>query len=66
MKRLSILDISLYVILGWLLLSLISSIYSLYKVQSEINKLRIEIEKYKVGYLIYTSRTNNIVKKGKL
>ncbi|MEO0202244.1 MAG: hypothetical protein ABIL37_00790 [candidate division WOR-3 bacterium] len=58
MKQLLILEISIYVILVWLVLSLMTSIYSLYKFQREIDKLNAQIEKYKIGYIIYTSRTN--------
>ncbi|MEO0143558.1 MAG: hypothetical protein ABIL49_00565 [candidate division WOR-3 bacterium] len=62
MKQLSILEISIYLIFLWLSLSLITSIYSLYKVQKEINKLNTQIEKYRIGYIIYTSRTTSFNK----
>jgi len=57
MKQFSILNFILYAILFWFSISFITSLYSLYKVETEIKKLKDEIEKYKIGYIIYKSRT---------
>ncbi len=57
MRRLSIVDFIIYVVLIWFIISLLVSIYSLYKVQRQIEVLQNEIEKYKIGYIIYTSKS---------
>jgi len=57
MRQLSIVDFLIYVVLIWFVLSLLASIYSLYKVQKQIEILENEIEKYKIGYIIYTSKS---------
>lgn len=57
MKQLSIVDLIIYIVLTWFIISLIASIYSLYKVQKQIEILENEVEKYKIGYIIYTSKS---------
>jgi predicted membrane channel-forming protein YqfA (hemolysin III family) len=57
MRQLSIVNFLIYVVLIWFIISLLVSIYSLYKVQKQIEILENEIEKYKIGYIIYTSKS---------
>lgn len=57
MRQLSIVDFIIYTVLIWFIISLLASIYSLYKVQKQIEILENEIEKYKIGYIIYTSKS---------
>jgi hypothetical protein len=57
MRRLSIVDFIIYAVLIWFVISLLASIYSLYKIEKQIQILENEIEKYKIGYIIYTSKS---------
>ncbi|MEO0223703.1 MAG: hypothetical protein ABIL76_01235 [candidate division WOR-3 bacterium] len=57
MRQLSIVDFIIYTVLIWFIISLLASIYSLYKVQKQIKILENEIEKYKIGYIIYNSKS---------
>jgi predicted membrane channel-forming protein YqfA (hemolysin III family) len=57
MRQLSIVDFIIYAVLVWFVISLLASIYSLYKTEKQIQILESEIEKYKIGYIIYTSKS---------
>jgi hypothetical protein len=57
MRQLSIVDFIIYAVLIWFVISLLASIYSLYKTEKQIQILESEIEKYKIGYIIYTSKS---------
>ncbi|MCS7245937.1 MAG: hypothetical protein N2504_07180 [candidate division WOR-3 bacterium] len=57
MKKFSIFETFIYIMVFWLVFSLITSLYSLYKVERQIKNLKDEIEKYKTGYILYKSRS---------